>query len=205
MWKPFNNIIVGINGWMSVNTLWTLITYYPMEGHSQPGKLRGKWTTSVSVRSSISYITDITGYTNRSLLTLQGAPTDPYWHYRGAHRSLLTLQGTPTGPYWHYSVHPQVLTDIVVCTYSSWLTLQSTTTGPYSHYRVHPQTLTDITEYTHSTLLTLQVTPTVLINITEYTYRSLLTLQGTPHRSLLTLQGYTHRSLLTSQGTPTGP
>ena len=35
MWKPFNNVIVGINGCMSVNTLWTLITYYPMEGHSQ--------------------------------------------------------------------------------------------------------------------------------------------------------------------------
>ena len=35
LWKPFNNIIVGINGCMSVNTLRTLITYYPMEGHSQ--------------------------------------------------------------------------------------------------------------------------------------------------------------------------
>ena len=35
MWKPFKNIIVGINGCLSVKTLWTLITYYPMEGHSQ--------------------------------------------------------------------------------------------------------------------------------------------------------------------------
>ena len=38
VWKPFNNIIVGINGCMSVNTLWTLITlinYNLMEGHSQ--------------------------------------------------------------------------------------------------------------------------------------------------------------------------
>ena len=35
VWKPFNNIIVGINGCMSVNTLWNLITYYPMEGYSQ--------------------------------------------------------------------------------------------------------------------------------------------------------------------------
>ena len=35
VWKPFNNIIVGINGCMSVNTLWTLINYNWMEGHSQ--------------------------------------------------------------------------------------------------------------------------------------------------------------------------
>ena len=35
MWKPFNNIIVGINGCMGVNTLWTLINYNLMEGHSQ--------------------------------------------------------------------------------------------------------------------------------------------------------------------------
>ena len=35
MWKPFNNIIVGINGCMSVNTLWTLINYNLMECHSQ--------------------------------------------------------------------------------------------------------------------------------------------------------------------------
>ena len=35
VWKPFNNIIVGINGCMSVNTLWTLINYNLMAGHSQ--------------------------------------------------------------------------------------------------------------------------------------------------------------------------
>ena len=35
VWKPFNNIIVGINGYMSVNTLRTLINYNWMEGHSQ--------------------------------------------------------------------------------------------------------------------------------------------------------------------------
>ena len=33
--KPFNNIIFGINGCMSVNTLWTLITYNLKEDHSQ--------------------------------------------------------------------------------------------------------------------------------------------------------------------------
>ena len=37
MWKTFNNIIFGIKGCMSVNTLWTLITYYPMGGHSKTG------------------------------------------------------------------------------------------------------------------------------------------------------------------------
>ena len=35
MWKPFNSIIVGLNGCISVNTLWTLINYNLMEGHSQ--------------------------------------------------------------------------------------------------------------------------------------------------------------------------
>ena len=32
------------------------------------------------------------------------------------HRSLLTLQGTSTDPYWHYSVHPCVLIDVTVYT-----------------------------------------------------------------------------------------
>ena len=54
--EPFNNIIVGINGCMSVNTHCGLYYLLPNGRSLTTGKLRGKWTTSVSVRSSISYI-----------------------------------------------------------------------------------------------------------------------------------------------------
>ena len=105
--------------------------------------------TLLTLQSAPWVIADISGYSYRSLLTLQGTSTDPYWHYRvhsqiltditgDIHRSLLTLQGTSTDPYWHYRVHPQVHTDITGDIHRSLLTLQGTSTDPYWHYRVHP-------------------------------------------------------------------
>ena len=78
-------------------------------------------------------LTDIAGYRNGFLLTLQGTEKVTYWYYRVLkwfiltlqvqklvptdsagyrNESLLTVQGTEMDFYWHYTVHPWVLTDI---------------------------------------------------------------------------------------------